>query len=239
MNLVAIETSSTLCSVALLTGDTVVEDEIEAGQDHSGLVLPMLARLLRARGIGIAEIGGIAFGAGPGSFTGLRIACGIAQGLAAGAGLKVAAVSTLEALAEEAWQDGVPADEPSAARVVACVDARMGEVYHAAYRRESDGWLVCSPPGLYDVDMIPELDGTGWLGVGSGFAEHGARLRARQRLSAERPRLRPHARFVASLARPRFASGAVTPAARALPIYLRDKVALTTSERSYERNSAS
>jgi tRNA threonylcarbamoyladenosine biosynthesis protein TsaB len=237
MNLLAIETSSPLCSVALLTGARVDEEEFEAGQGHSGMVLPMVARLLHARGIGLTEIDGIAFGAGPGSFTGLRVASGVTQGLAAGAGLKVAAISTLEALAEEAWQVGLPGGPPPVERVITCIDARMGEVYHAAYLREGGGWRVISPPGLYAVDMIPVLDGD-WVGAGSGFAAHWARLRARQPLAAEQPSLRPHARIIARLAGPHFAAGATTSAAQALPVYLRDKVALTTSERRHERHTA-
>jgi tRNA threonylcarbamoyladenosine biosynthesis protein TsaB len=225
MNVLAIETSSELCSAALLTGDTVAEQEREAGQDHSSLVLPMVATLLRVRKVEFSELGGVAFGAGPGSFTGLRIACGIAQGLAAGAGVRVIGICTLEALAEEAWQAGAAGNQ-----VVSCVDARMGEVYHAAYRREGAAWCECSPPGLYAPAAVPVLDGE-WIGAGSGFAAHGSALRARQKLVAALPGLRPHARIVAMLAQPRFAAGEAVSAEHALPLYLRDKVAATTAER--------
>src|SRR5271169_6187884 len=151
MHILALDASTDVCAAALGNGASWVERMELAGQRHSELLLPMVLALLNEARLELPDLGGIAFGAGPGSFTGLRIACGIAQGLAAGAGLKVAAVSTLEALAEEAWQAGEPAGDSPAEHVVACVDARMGEVYHAAYRREKDGWLVCSPPGLYDV----------------------------------------------------------------------------------------
>jgi tRNA threonylcarbamoyladenosine biosynthesis protein TsaB len=236
MNLLAIETSSNSCSVALLEGGAVAEEEFDAGQTHSGLVLPMAMRLLNARGIDIGQIEGVAYGAGPGSFTGLRIACGVAQGLAAGAGVAVAPVSTLEALAEAAWQRGAE-QGVSATGVIACIDARMNEVYHAAYRREGDAWKVSSPPGLYALDTIPVLAGD-WIGAGSGFAAHGAALRARQRLVAEMPALRPRAGIIARLAAPRFARGDTVSAGEALPVYLRDKVALTMSERRHERDSA-
>jgi tRNA threonylcarbamoyladenosine biosynthesis protein TsaB len=236
MNLLAIETSSTSCSVALLEGGAIAEEEFDAGQTHSELVLPMAMRLLRARGIGIRQIGGVAYGAGPGSFTGLRIACGVAQGLAAGAGVAVAPVSTLEALAEAAWQRGKE-QGISASGVIACADARMNEVYHAAYRRESGNWNVIAPPGLYSLDAIPVLDGD-WIGAGSGFGAHGAALRIRQRLVAEMPELRPRAGIVARLAAPRFARGDTVAPGEALPVYLRDKVALTVSERRHERDSA-
>jgi tRNA threonylcarbamoyladenosine biosynthesis protein TsaB len=235
MNLLAIETSSAWCSVALLAGDTVAEQEVEAGQTHSGMVLPMAQRLLRMRGLSVAELDGIAYGAGPGAFTGLRIACGIAQGLAAGAALRVVGVCTLEALADEAWQR---ATAPPPDCIVACLDARMGEVYHAAYRRQGEGWRVCSEPGLYAPQSVPVMEGDGWTGAGNGFAAHGAMLRARQPLVAELPGLHPHACTVARLAEPRFARGEGVPPARALPLYLRDKVALTVNERNHERHPA-
>jgi tRNA threonylcarbamoyladenosine biosynthesis protein TsaB len=226
MNILAIETSSELCSVALLAGGVIAEAEADAGQTHSQILLPMVAGVLRKRGIALRELDGIAFGAGPGSFTGLRIACGVAQGLAAGAGLELAGICTLEALAEEAWLDVA-----ATAGVVACIDARMGEVYHAAYRRDGDAWRECSPPSLCAPDGIPALAGEDWAGAGSGFAAHGASLRSRQRLTALYPHLRPRARTIAKLAQARFAAGTASPAQSALPVYLRDKVALTSHER--------
>jgi tRNA threonylcarbamoyladenosine biosynthesis protein TsaB len=226
VNILAIETSSELCTVALLVGDVIAEREAEAGHAHSELVLPMVGVLMKIQQLDFGDLDGIAFGAGPGSFTGLRIACGVAQGLACGAGLKVAGIGTLEALAEAAWQA-----DPTAGQVVACIDARMGEVYHAAYRRKGAGWRECSAPGLYAPEMIPILDGDGWVGAGSGFAAHGGRLRARQPLCAEWPLLRPRARMVAVLAAARLAAGGAVEPAAALPVYLRDKVAMTTRER--------
>jgi len=112
--------------------------EVHAGQTHSQLLLPMCQDLLAEAGLGLAQLDGIAFGAGPGSFTGLRIACAVAQGLAFGADVPVLGVGTLLALAEAS----------GAARVIACLDARMGEVYHAAYRREVGDWMTESGPQL-------------------------------------------------------------------------------------------
>jgi tRNA threonylcarbamoyladenosine biosynthesis protein TsaB len=237
MNLLAIETSSTSCSVALLEGSAVAEEEFDAGQTHSGLVLPMAMRLLQARGVDIGQVEGVAYGAGPGSFTGLRIACAVAQGLAFGIHVAIAPVSTLEALAEAAWQCGAE-QGLNAAGVIVCIDARMNEVYHAAYHRDDGGeWKETSAPGLYALDAIPVLAGD-WIGAGSGFETHGAALRARQHLLAEMPELRPRAGIVARLAARRFARGNTVTAGKALPVYLRDKVALTVSERRHERDSA-
>jgi tRNA threonylcarbamoyladenosine biosynthesis protein TsaB len=198
-------------------------------------VLPMAMRLLQARGVDISQIEGVAYGAGPGSFTGLRIASGVAQGLAAGIGVAVAPVSTLETLAEAAWQRGAE-QGLKAEGVIACIDARMNEVYYAAYRRDGDEWQESSPPGLYALDAIPLLAGD-WIGAGSGFEAHGAALRARQHLVVEMPELRPRAALVARLAERRFERGDTVTAAKALPVYLRDKVALTVSERRHERDT--
>jgi tRNA threonylcarbamoyladenosine biosynthesis protein TsaB len=236
MKLLAIETSSASCSVALLADGTLEEEEFDAGQTHSELVLPMAMRLLNRRGIDIRRIEGVAFGAGPGSFTGLRIACGVAQGLAAGIGVAVAPVSSLEALAEAAWHIGVK-QNINAAGVIACIDARMNEVYHAAYRREGGEWRVTSPPGLYALGAVPVLEGD-WVGAGNAFEAHGVALRSRLRFVAEMPGLRPRAGVIACLAAPRFARGNTRTARETLPVYLRDKVALTVRERGHERDSA-
>ncbi len=227
MNILAIETSTELCSAALLANGSLLEREREAGQAHSSLILPMVTDLLREAGISFDAIEGVAFGAGPGSFTGLRIACGVAQGLAEGAAVKVAGICTLEALAEAAWQ----LDSQSHQQIVACLDARMGEVYHAAYRRTGDGWQAIAEPGLYAPNAIPVMDQGCWTGAGSGFQVYAEKLRARQTLVLALPALRPHARTIAALARARFASGQVVSPEHALPLYLRDKVAQTLSER--------
>jgi tRNA threonylcarbamoyladenosine biosynthesis protein TsaB len=178
--------------------------------------------LLADAGLVMAQIDGIAFGAGPGSFTGLRLACGVAQGLAYGLDLPVLPVSTLEALALGF----------GAGNVWTCLDARMNEVYSAAYRVEGDGVIlimspVCQPPLSVPT---PTFDG-GW-GVGDGFDSHGALLLARKPdLQGLRPKVFPTAAAVLRLAAPGFARGAGVQAALAQPVYVRDKVALTTVER--------
>jgi tRNA threonylcarbamoyladenosine biosynthesis protein TsaB len=228
MNLLAIETSSEFCSVAAGRGDDVFFRHEPAGQRHGELVLPMIDDVLAQAGLALADLEGIAYGAGPGAFTGLRIACGVTQGLALARGLPVAGIGTLLALSEEA------AGEAGDAAVVACIDARMGEVYHAAYRKTHGQWTEMSPPGLYRPAEVPAVAGSGWIGCGSGFAAHREALAARHagRLAAIRPELAPTARAVLALAAPRFAAGKGADAATAVPVYLRDKVALKTSERA-------
>jgi tRNA threonylcarbamoyladenosine biosynthesis protein TsaB len=122
MNILALETSTEYCSVALWQDGAIVERCDLAVQKHSEMLIAMLDALLKDAGVRIQDMDGIAFGKGPGSFTGVRIACGAAQGLAFGASLPVAGVCTLEALAEASGKE----------KVIAALDARMGEIYHAA-----------------------------------------------------------------------------------------------------------
>ena len=203
--------------------DQLAHLETHAVQRHSELVLSMIQQLLLAAGMVVSQLDGVAFGAGPGSFTGIRIACGVAQGLAFGAGLPVVPVGTLAALAEEA----------GGTKVLACLDARMGEIYHATYRRDGASWVEMTHPAVGPVSSAPDLEGNGWLGSGNGFAVYGdllSRRYGRQLLRAE-PTLHPHARSIARLAMPVLAAGRGMPAEQALPLYVRDKVALKMHER--------
>lgn len=223
MNLLAIETSGDFCSLALTNCETVHSRHIAAGQRQAELALDAIDALLHEAGIGLADLQGLAYGEGPGSFTGLRIACSLVQGLALARGLPVVGVGTLAALAESSGD----------AAVIACLDARMGEVYHAAYRRTAAGCVEVSPPGLYSPANVPALAAHGWTGCGSGFAAFGDALSSvyGARLEKVRPDVSPTAEAVLRLARPRFERGEGRDAATAVPIYLRDKVALKTSER--------
>ena len=222
LNLLALDTSTEYCSVALLRDDVLTLREEHAAQRHSELVLPMIEDLLVASGLALAQLDGIAFGAGPGSFTGLRIACGVAQGLAFGAGLRVVPVGTLAALAQEA-------DAP---KVIACLDARMGEIYHAAYRHDGGHWTEIAAPSVGPAQSAPMLEGDGWLGCGSGFAVYADALAKRygRQLEGIAAELHPHARSIARLAAPVLAAGGGLPAEQAAPIYVRDKVALKMHE---------
>jgi tRNA threonylcarbamoyladenosine biosynthesis protein TsaB len=227
MNLLAIDTSTDFCSVAACRGETLVSRHEPAGQRQAEMILDMVDAVLGDAGLALERIEGIAFGAGPGSFTGLRIAAGVTQGLAFARGVGVIGVGSLLALAEEA--SGETAD----ARVVSCLNARMGEVYHAAYRRSGERWEEVSAPGLYKPEAVPVLPGGGWTGAGDGFAAYREGLAARlgDSMSGMRPAVHPTARAVLKLAMPRFAAGKALDAAAALPVYLRDKVAQKTSER--------
>lgn len=223
MKILALETSTEYCSVALWHDGAVSERCELVGQKHSEMLLSMLDALLQDAGLGIRDMDGIAFGKGPGSFTGVRIACGVAQGLALGANLEVVGVCTLEALAQASGHD----------KVIAALDARMGEIYLAAYEKLEDAWTTVIAPCLCKAEDAPQVTGAAWYGVGSGFAVHGAALQARYggQLNGFDAREMPQASAIAQLAAIEFAKGNAVDAALALPLYLRDKVALKTSER--------
>jgi tRNA threonylcarbamoyladenosine biosynthesis protein TsaB len=154
----------------------------------------------------------------------VRIACGVAQGLALGSGRPLLAVATLEALAQEAWRTH------GATRVLACLDARMREVYVAAYERRDERWIEASEPVVLKPDAwtIPAGD---WFGAGAGFRAY-PQLATLPGVIATDPLLRPAARAIAELAAPRIAAGEAVEANAAVPLYVRHRVALTSAERA-------
>ena len=231
MNLLAIDTSTDFCSVAASRGEALVSRHEPAGQRQAEMILDMVGAVLADAGLDLARIDGIAFGAGPGSFTGLRIAAGVTQGLALARGVGVVGICSLLAIAEQAAEEA--SDAAADARIISCLDAHMGEVYHAAYRRAGARWEEVSAPGLYKPETVPLVSGGAWTGCGDGFAAYREGLAARLAgcVSEIRPESGPTARAVLRLAMPRFAAGESVDAAAALPVYLRDKVALKTSER--------
>ena len=223
MRILALETSTEYCSVALWQDGNVVNRCELVGQRHSELLIGILDSLLHEAGVKLTELDGIAFGAGPGSFTGVRIACGVTQGLALGADLPVVGVCTLQALAQAAGHD----------KVIAALDARMGEIYHAIYEKRAGSWVTICEPNLCLPQQAPQVQASGWFGVGSGFAMYGAVLDNRYagQISGSDTQAVPQAIAIAKFAAPLFAAGQGMDAAQAMPFYLRDKVALKTSER--------
>ena len=222
MRLLALETATRRLSVALWQDGALIERSGGIPNGGSEHLLPWVHELLAEAGVTLAQIDGIAFGAGPGGFTGLRLACGVAQGLAWGCDLPVLPVSTLAALALASGER----------EVWACLDARMNEVYGAAYLVDGDSVAqlltpVCLPPAV-----VPAPTFAGGWGVGDWFAAYGSVLHARKPdLIGLRADVFPTAAAVLRLAAPAFARGEAVPAALAQPIYVRDKVALTTAER--------
>jgi len=220
LKFLAFDTATEWCSAALWVDGVCTQREIHAGQKHSDLLVPMLMELLAESGLALKQLDAIVYGMGPGSFTGLRIACGVAQGLALGADLPVLGISTLETLAEEA----------GAEQVLACLDARMNEVYAGLYQRENAVWRCLAGPLVCPPSAAPIPEGDNFVGVGSGFAAY-PEIAAARRLSRVDASLIPHARAMARLAAPRLLRGEGLPAENAEPLYIRDKVALKICER--------
>jgi tRNA threonylcarbamoyladenosine biosynthesis protein TsaB len=216
MRFVAFETSTEWCSAALWLDGEVAGIEARVGHGHSDRLLPMLDQLVAAAGIAPGSLDAVAFGAGPGSFTGLRIACGVAQGIAYARGIPAIGISTLEALAEES---GAP-------RVVACLDARMHEVYYCALEKTGGRWREMIPAQCVAPAAVRLPPGAGWTGCGNGFSVYGPL--GMGKVIAD---IHPSAIAVARLAAPRLAAGEGVDAALAAPAYVRDKVAFTTEER--------
>jgi tRNA threonylcarbamoyladenosine biosynthesis protein TsaB len=224
LKIIAVDTSTDYCSAALWIDGEIESRGAHAGHSHSELLLGMVDALLKPRNLLARDLDGIAYGMGPGSFTGLRIACGVVQGLAFGADLPVVGIGTLLAMAAGS----------NAERVVCALDARMHEIYHAAYEKRDDVWHAVHEPSLCVPDAAPELTGTGWLGCGGGFLGYRAVLAARYgaQLQSIEPECYPHAAQIVSLAAPRFAANDTSTAEHAAPLYLRDKVALRIDERA-------
>ncbi len=219
--LAAIETSTELASVAVLHQGELFTQQSSGAATHSATVLPMLQRALHDAGIDLHACDAFAYGCGPGSFTGVRTACGLVQGLAFGAQRKVIPVVTLLAMAEAARLAGAGEE------VITVMDARMGEVYWAHYRY-ADAWqLICEPVLSRAEQVVMNTEaavcGNGVLAYPDAFAA----------IAVERryPEILPHAASIARLAVGALGKGESVDARDAQPLYLRNKVALTTAER--------
>jgi tRNA threonylcarbamoyladenosine biosynthesis protein TsaB len=225
MRILALDTSTEWCSVAVGSAGAWLERSEHVGQAHSERLLPMVAAALAAAQWSPADLEGIAFGSGPGSFTGIRIGCAVAQGLALALDRPALPVPTLEAIAVADGSDAV----------LCCLDARMREVYVAAYRR-IDGRLdeALAPAVLSPAKVrLPEgaSGSVRWSAAGPGFAAY-PDLAPRLGLLRVNAAALPTATAIATLALPRLAAGGGVPAADALPLYVRHRVALTTAERA-------
>jgi tRNA threonylcarbamoyladenosine biosynthesis protein TsaB len=222
VKLIAVETSAEACSAALWQDGAVAERFALAPRGHSELILRMIDEVLAEGGVSRKRLDGVVFGRGPGSFTGVRIATGIAQGIAFALDVPAVPVSTLAILAQ-----GVRRAH-GARRVLAAFDARMGEVYWAPCVTDVDAPMalaaderVCPPA------RVPLPPGDGWVGAGGGWAAHGAALLQRLggRVTCCHPGAQCHARDAAVLGAASFAAGDYVEAAKALPVYLRNTVA--------------
>ena len=224
MRLLALDTATESCSAALLVAGRLLTREAELARGHAERILPMIDELLAEAGVSLRDLDAVAFGRGPGSFTGVRLAASITQGLAFGAGLGVVAISDLRALAQRACDE-----DTRVTRVLVCNDARMQEVYWGCFERGSDGLaLGCgpervTPPGGVE---LPPAWSEDVAAIGRGFAVYPA-LRAPAGVTVREgwDSLLPRAAEVARLAVPEVAAGRLLGPEAALPVYLRDDVA--------------
>lgn len=220
--ILAIETSSELASVALLHKGEIIAHEASGVNTHSQTILPMVQVCLAQAGISLAQCDAIAFGAGPGSFTGVRTACGVTQGLAFGVDLPVVPVNTLQSMAQ-ACREACGASD-----VLILLDARMEEVYWAQYRYQN-GWQTVIEPALSAPSAV--APGGDAVACGNGLIAYASAFDAMALTRQVQPDVMPHARQIAQLAQIELSAGRSVAAHDAQPIYLRNKVALTTAER--------
>jgi tRNA threonylcarbamoyladenosine biosynthesis protein TsaB len=223
MKILALDTATEACSVALAVGDSVIDRYAELGRGHAEQILPMVRELLSEAGVALAALDAIAFGRGPGGFTGVRLAASVAQGLAFGSGVGVVPVSDLAAVAQR-----VSRLQPDARQVLAVNDARMREVYWAHFTVDAGGRLSVAGAervGAAERVLLPESAEGSWAAGGRGLAiSPGLVQRCEQAGARIFADLLPRAREVLDLARPAVASGQLLPAESALPVYVRDQV---------------
>ena len=232
MNLLALDTSTEACSAALSWAGQLSVREVEAPRGHADLLLPMIDELLGDAGITLSDLHAIAFARGPGSFTGVRLAASVVQGLAFGAGLPVVPVSTLAAVAlralETARHEGLEPEE-----IWVCNDARMGEVYHAVFAVRDLAQAAAKAASIVESVSAPTVVAERWgsrsvrglaIGAGHGFRAY-PDLAAAPGLANVYPNLLPRAREVLALAMPAVEAGLGVDPTQALPIYVRDEVA--------------
>ena len=219
LKILAVDTATEACSAALLVGDTLYSRWEEAPRDHTRKILPMVQALLDEAGLSLDELDAIAFGRGPGSFTGVRIGISVAQGLAFGAGVPMIGVSTLAAMAQGAHK------LEGAEQVLAAIDARMDEVYWGCYAAEQGEMCLQGLEAVLapELAQLPRGAHGDWFAAGTGWGTYGARI-ALQPCGSE-PAMLPHAQDLLSLATFAWARGEALPADQAQPVYLRDNVA--------------
>jgi tRNA threonylcarbamoyladenosine biosynthesis protein TsaB len=226
LKLLAFDTSTETMSIAVANDAQLWRQSGRGGPLASAALIPAIQALLAEAGLGLAGLDAIAFGHGPGSFTGLRTACAVAQGLAFGAGVPVLGIDTLMAVAEQARQ------QAGCIRVLAVLDARMDEVYAGAYEFAAGVWIR---HGEFSLDRPQALSlPAGWTLAGNAFDAYGERLPPGPRVACL-----PDAAALVALAPALLAGGQAVPADRALPLYIRDKVAQTTDERAALKSAAS
>lgn len=218
--ILAVDTSTPACSAALLINHELQERYAVKPQQHTRLILPMIDELLAEANINLQQLDAIAFGCGPGSFTGLRIGAGVVQGIAFAADLPVIPISTLRALAQGAYRS------LGWNKVITALDARMSELYWASFQLDDHNMQPVETEQLCSLAKIPLPAERGWYGVGDGWLNFTEVLKSQlgDKLIEINPDFYPHAQDIASLASIAFQQGKTVTAEQALPVYLRDNM---------------
>ena len=221
MNLIAFDTSSEYLSMAFWHRHQChVLDEL-VGIQHSAKILPYLYRFLNSHKLKPSALDGVVVGVGPGSFTGVRIGIAVAKGLAFGLDVPVVGICGLLALAEASTGN----------RVISALDARMGEIYLAAYQKQNGSWDTVLEPMVCKPNALPNLEGSDWIGVGTAWQLYAEPLQARYAVQSIQTSLHPLASVMLRLALPILERGEGQAAALVKPLYVRQQVAMTTAER--------
>lgn len=220
MKLLAIDTSTEACSAALKVNDDILSRFELAPRRHTELILPMIDELMTEAGLAPQQLDGLAYGRGPGAFTGVRIAAGIVQGIAFAADLPVVSVSSLAAIAQAIYR------QQNSSRVIAAIDARMNEIYWCYYQAHHGVMQACIEEGLYSAESVPIPEHNTWVGAGSGWFAYAEMLtqRVSDRLDATIGNVYPDALDILTLGEQAFLRGETISADQVAPIYLRDKV---------------
>lgn len=221
MKLLALDCSTAACSVAVLNDEHIEERYQLAPREHAQLIVPMIEECLAAVNLRLNDLDALAFIAGPGSFTGLRIAASSIQALAYAADLPVVAVSSLRCLAQGAYR------LYGARQVLAAIDARMHEVYFGVYQLDQrDIMMPVNADGLFPPEQCPAIAGDNWHAIGSGWDNYAERLQQRyaEHLQQIHEQHFPHAADAAKLAAIDFAAGLAVPVEQVMPIYIRNTV---------------
>lgn len=234
LNILAIETSTERLSVALAVDGQLRVEHFADAAPHSERILNVVRDLLDAAGVSVGALHGVAFGAGPGAFTGVRLGCGVAQGIALARDLPVVAVNSLQAAAQSCVRAIEGAAHELSTNLLVVNDARLQEVYYAGWSVRGERWHESPRTGLARPDAIEVPAAGDWIGCGSGFALYPQVLR--ERLGARLVRVaattHPDAAAVLDIAAGALRRGEGVAPEHALPVYVRDKVALTTAERA-------
>lgn len=228
MKILALDTSSDACSAALMTPDNRFTEYQLEPRAHTRLILPMVESVLQQGGVTLQDLDALAFGRGPGAFTGVRIATGIVQGLALAANKPVLAISTLAALAQQTHH------QQHAEKVLVAVDARMSEVYWGSYTLQDGHMQLSGEEWVLPPDSAPQPDGNNWYACGTGWSVYADALQPRfaTQITGFSTDLLPSAAYIAELATYAYQRGEAVAAELAQPVYLRNKVAQTTRERA-------